>query len=120
MTNDGYTMEEINRRISLGKASMANLTKIMKDSEFSTNIKDKLVHTIVFPAVLHQCESRMLKKADKRKIDTFNLRMWRRLFGIPGPASTNASVINQRKPKHSGETSATISKLKYFGHIMCM
>jgi hypothetical protein len=117
MINDGYTMEEINRRISFGKASMANLTKIMKYSEFSTNIKDKLVQTIVFPAVLHGCESWTLKKADTRKIDAFNLRMWRRLFGIPGPARTNASVINQRKPKNSGETSATISKLKLFGHI---
>ena len=106
-------MEEINRRISLGKASMANLTKIVKDSEFLTNIKGKPVQT----AVLHGCESWTLKKADTRNIDAFNIWMWKRFFGIPGPARTNASVINQRKPKPSGETLVTISILKYFRHI---
>jgi hypothetical protein len=106
MTNDSYIM---------GKTSMANLTKIVKDSEFLTNIKDKPVQT----AVLHGCESWMLKKADTGKIDAFNLWMWKRFFGIASPARTNASVINQRKPKHSGETLATVSILKYFGCIKC-
>jgi hypothetical protein len=57
---------------------MENLTKIMTVSEVSTNIKVRLVQTIVFPAVLHGCECWTLKKkADKRKIDAFNLQMWR-------------------------------------------
>jgi ABC-type histidine transport system ATPase subunit len=53
ITNDGYIYDEIKRRISLGKAAMANLTKITKDSGVSTNTKVKLVQTIVFPAVLY-------------------------------------------------------------------
>jgi hypothetical protein len=97
---------------------MAKLTKIMKDLGVSTNITVKLVQTIVFPALLYGCESWTLMKADKRKMDAFELWTWRRLLRIPWTARrTNASVINQIKPRHSLETLAVIGKLKYFGHI---
>lgn len=74
---------------------MENLTKIIKGSEVSTNIKVKLMQTIIFPAVLNRCESWTLKKGDKRKIRRFQptdvemivLNAW---------ARSNASVINQR------------------------
>jgi hypothetical protein len=72
ITNDGYTRDEIERRIALGKAAMAKLTKIMEDSTVSTNTKVKKVQTMVFPAVFYGCNSWTPKKADKRKIDAFN------------------------------------------------
>jgi hypothetical protein len=76
------------------------------------------VQRTVFPAVLHGCESWTLRKADKRKLDSFQLWTWRRLLRIPRTAKkTNASVINQIKPRHSLETLGT---LKYFGHITHM
>jgi hypothetical protein len=60
-------------------------------------------------------------KADKRKLDAFELRTWRRLLRIPWTARrTNASVIKQIKPRYSLETLAVRGKLKYFGHIMRM
>jgi hypothetical protein len=68
ITNDSYIHDEIKRRISLGNATMAKLTKIMKDSGVSHNTKVKLVQTIVFPAMLYGCESWTLRKADKRKL----------------------------------------------------
>jgi hypothetical protein len=64
--------DEIKRRITLGKAAMAKLTKIMEDSGVSTNTKVKLVQTIVFPAVLYGCESWTLMKADKMKLDALS------------------------------------------------
>jgi hypothetical protein len=57
ITNDGYIHEEIKRRISLGKPAIAKLIKIMKDSGVLTNTKVNLVQTIVFSAVLYECES---------------------------------------------------------------
>jgi hypothetical protein len=81
--------------------------------------KVKLMQTIVFPEGLHGCESRMLMKVDKRKLDAFELWTWRRLLRIPWTARrTIASVIKEIKPRHSLETLAVIGKLKYFGHIM--
>jgi hypothetical protein len=87
----------------------------MKDSGVPTNTKVKLVQTIVFPAGLYGCESWTLREAAKRKLDAFELWTWKRPFRIPWTARrTNASVINQIKPKHSLETSAVIGKLKYY------
>jgi hypothetical protein len=115
ITNDGYTKDKIKRTIiSLGKAAMAKLSKIMKKSGVATDTEVKLVQTRVFPAVFYVCESWTLRKADKRKLDAFELWMGRRLFRIPWIARTNASVINQIKPKHFLETLDVIGKLKDF------
>jgi hypothetical protein len=77
ITNDIYTKDEIKRRINLGEAAMANLTKIMRDSSVSTNTKVKLVQIIVLPTVLYGCKSWMLRKTHKRKIDAFELWTWK-------------------------------------------
>ena len=101
ITSDGYIHDEIKRRITLGKAAMAKLTKIMKDSGVSTNTKVKLVQRIVFPAVLYGCESWTLMKADKRKLDAFELWTWRRLLRIPWVATNR---MHQRLIKLSPGT----------------
>jgi hypothetical protein len=111
ITNDGYSNDEIKRRINLGKAAMAKLTNIRKGSGVSTNTKVKLVQTTVFAAVLYGCESWTLMNADKRKLDAFELWTWRRLLRIPWTARrTNGSVIKQIKPRHSLETLAVLGK----------
>jgi hypothetical protein len=119
ITNAGYIHDEIKRRITLGKAAMEKLTKIMKDSGVSTNTKVKLVQTIVFPAVLYGCERWTLMKAEKRKLD----RCLRAMAVEKTAQNTmdskkDALVIKQIKPRHFLETLAVIGKLKYFGHIM--
>ena len=103
ITNDSYTNEEIKKRISLTKAAMANLTKIIKYLEVSTNTTVKLLQTTVFPVVLFRCKGRQIKE---RSMIPQTVR------------GMNASVTNQIMPKHSLETLATISNLEYFGHIM--
>jgi hypothetical protein len=70
IANYGYTKDEIKRRITLGKAAMAKLTQQFQPAP-------DLVQTIVFPAVLYGCET---WKADKRKLDAFELRTWTRLL----------------------------------------
>ena len=102
-TNDSYTNEETKRRISLSKPAMAILTKITKVLEVSSNTNVKLLQTTVFPAVLYGCKGKEIK--DRLMI------LWR-------VRRINESVTHQIMPKHSLETLATISKLKYFGHIM--
>ena len=95
ITNDSYTNEETKKRISLSKQAMANLTKIIKGLEVSTNTYCRQV----FPAVLYGCRGKQIK--EKLRIHWRVRRM-------------NASVTNQIIPKPLD----TISKLKYFGHIM--
>ena len=99
ITNDSYTNEETNKSISLSRPAMANLTDI-KDLAVSTNTKAKLLQTTVFPAVLFGCKGKQIKER----------------LTIPwGVRRVNASVTDRIVPKHSLETLATISKLKYFG-----
>ena len=102
ITNDSYTNEEPKERVSLSKPAMANLTKIIKGLEVSTNTKVKLLQTTVFPAVLFGCKGKQIKG---RLMIPWRVRRMK------------VSVINQIMPKHSLETLTTISKLKYFGHI---
>jgi hypothetical protein len=112
--SDGYNREELERRISLGKAAMSKLTKIVKGLGVPTSTEVKLVQAVVFPEVLDGCKRWVLKKADKRKIDASELWTWSRLLRIPRSATMmSESVINQISPRHFLETLATISKLKY-------
>jgi hypothetical protein len=98
---------------------MTKLTKIMKDPDLSRDTKIKIVRTMVFPVVLYGSESWTLRKADKRKLDAFELWVWRRLLRIPGTEKrTNASVLDVIKPKTSLEALATGNKLRYLGHLI--
>ena len=103
ITNDSYTNEETNKSISLSEPAMANLTDIIKDLAVPTNTKAKLLQTTVFPAVLFGCKGKQIKQ---------------RLMIPWGVRRMNASVTDRITPKHSLETLATISKLKYSAHTM--
>jgi hypothetical protein len=116
---DGHQTNEIKRRIRLGKVAMTKLTKIMKDPDLSRDTKIKIVRTMIFPVVLYGSESWTLHKADKRKLEAFELWLWRRLLCIPwAEKRTNASVLDVIKPKTSLEALATGNKLRYFGHLI--
>ena len=111
--------EEIRRRISLGRAALGKLRKALKNSDISRNTKTRLIQTMVFPVVLYGCESWTLTKQERKKLDSFELWTWRRLLKIPWTARrTNASIIDEIKPRYSLEAIATKLKLAYFGHIM--
>jgi hypothetical protein len=107
------------RSLYLGRQAMAGLLRIMKDRGVSKTTKIRLVQTLVFPTVLYGSESWTMRKADRKKIDAFELWCWRRMLRIPWTAKrTNASVLNEVKPRLSLEARMLQQRLVFFGHVM--
>ena len=96
----GDCNEEIRRRLRLGRAAVRELDKILKDKDVSLGTKIKIIQTMVFPIAMYGCESWMVKKADRKKIDSFEMWCWRRVLWIPWTAKkTNKWVLDQIKPE---------------------
>ena len=111
----GSCKGEILRRLALGRAAMTGLTKIWKEKDITITTKCRIVNALVFPVVLYGCESWTIRKAERRRIDSFELWCWRRLLRIPWTARrTNKSVIEEIKATSINKEAATI----IFGHIM--
>ena len=83
ITADGDCSHEIKRRLLLGKKVMTNLDSILKSRAITLPTKVRLVKAIVFPVVMYGCESWTVKKAERRRIDAFELWCWRRLLRVP-------------------------------------
>ena len=92
ITADGDCSHKIKRHLLLGRKIMTNLDSIFKSRGITLPTKVRLVKTMVFPVVMYGCESWTIKKAECRRIDTFELWCWRRLLGVPWTA---------RRPVHS-------------------
>ena len=81
--------------------------------------KVRLVKAMVFPVVMYGCESWTVKKAERRRIDAFELWSWRRLLRVPWTARrSNQSILKEISPEHSLEGLMLKLKLQYFGHLM--
>ena len=80
ITADGDCSHEIERRLPLGRKAMTNLDSILKSRDITWPTKVHLVKAMVFPLVMYGCESWTTNKADRRRIDAFELWCWRRLF----------------------------------------
>ena len=83
ITADGDCSHEIKRRLLLGRKVMTNLDSMLKSRDITLPTKVRLVKAMVFPVIMYGCESWTLKKAECRKIDTFELWCWRRLLRVP-------------------------------------
>jgi hypothetical protein len=119
ITTDGSMSKEINRRISSGTLAIIKLQKIMKDRDVTVTTKSKTVETMVFPVVTYGSDSWMVRKKERKKIDAFELWTWRRMLRTPWTdRRTNASIIEEVKPKRSLEAAVTQLKLWYYGHVM--
>ena len=91
----------------------------MKSRDFALPTKVRLVKAMVFPVVLYGCESWTIKKAEHQRIDTFELRCWRRLLRVPWTARrSNQSILKEVSPGCSLEGLMLKLKLQYFGHLM--
>ena len=86
ITADGDCSHEIKRRLLLGRKVMTNLDSIFKSRDITLPTKVRLVKAMVFPVVMYGCESWTVKKAERRKIDAFELWSWRRLLRVPWTA----------------------------------
>ena len=81
ITADGDCSHEINRCLLLGRKVMTNLDSIFKSRDITLPTKVRLVKVMVFPVVMYGCESCTVKKAERRRIDAFELWCWRTLEG---------------------------------------
>ena len=98
---------------------MSNLDSILKSRDIALQTKVCLVKAMVFPVVMYGCESWTIKKAESRRIDTFELWCWRRLLRVPWTARrSNQSIVKEISPGFSLEGLMLKLKLQYFGHLM--
>ena len=98
---------------------MTNLDSILKSLDMTLPTKIRLVKVMVFPVVMCGCESWTVKKAEHRRIDTFELWCWRRLLRVPWTARrSNPSILKEISPGIYLEGMMLKVKLQYFGHIM--
>ena len=97
---------------------MTNLDSILKSRDITLPTKVCVVKAMVFPEVMYGCESWTIKKAERRKIDAFELWCWRRLLRVPWIARrSNQSILKQISPGCSLERLMLKLKLQYFGHL---
>ena len=96
---------------------MTNLDNILKSRDIT--LPTTLVKAMVFPVVIYGCESWTVKKAERRRIDAFELWCWRRLLRVPWTARrSNQSILKEISPGCSLEGLMLKRKLLYFGHLM--
>ena len=119
ITVDGGCSHEIKRRLLLGRKVMTNLDSVLKSRDITLPTKVRLVKAVVFPVVMYGCESWTVKKAERRRIDAFELWCWRRLLRVPWTARrSNQSILKEISPGISLEGMTLKLKLQYFGHLM--
>ena len=110
---------EIKRRLLLGRKVMTNLDSIFKSRDITFSSKVRLVKAMSFPVVMYGCEIWTVKKAERQRIDAFELWCWRRLLRVPWTARrSNQSILKEISPEYSSEGLMLKLKLQYFGHLM--
>ena len=98
---------------------MTNLDSIFKSRDITLPTKVRLAKAMVFPVVMYGCESWTVKKAERWRIDAFELWCWRRLLRVPWTARrSNQSILKEISPRCSLEGMMPKLKLQYFGHLM--
>ena len=119
ITADGDCSHEIKRRLLLGRKVISNLDSILKSKDITLSTKVHLVKAMVFPVIMYGCESWIVRKAEHRKIDAFELWCWRRLLRVPWTAGrSNQSILKEISPGCSLEGLMLKLKLQHFGHLM--
>ena len=119
ITADDDCSREIKRHLLLRRKGMINLDSIFKSRDITLPTKVHLVKAMVFPVVMYGCESWPIKKAECRRIDTFELWYWRRLLRVPWTARRSIqSILKEISPEYSLEGLMLKLKLQYFGHLI--
>ena len=96
---------------------MTNLDSVLKSRDIILLMKVCIVKAIIFPVVIYRCESWTIKKAERQRIDAFELWWWRRLLRVPWTArGSNQSILKEINPEL--ERLMLKLKLQYFGHLM--
>ena len=110
---------KLKKPLLLGRKVMTNLESVLESRDITLSTKVHLVKAMVFPVVMYGCESWTIKKAERRRIDTFELWCWRRLLRVPWTARrSNQSILKEISPGCSLEGLMLKLKLQYFGHLV--
>ena len=119
ITADGDCSHEIKRHLLLARKVMTNPDSILKSRDITLPTKVHLVKAMVFPVVMYGCESWTVKRAERQRIDAFELWCWRRLLRVPWTARrSNQSILKEISPGCSLEGLMLKLTLQYFGHLM--
>ena len=119
ITADGDCSHEIKRGFLLGRKVMTNLDSILKSRDVTLPTNVHLVKAMVFPIVMYRCESWTVKKAERRRIVTFELWCWRRLLRVPWTARRcNQSILKEISPEYPLEGLMLKLKLQYLSHLI--
>ena len=108
-------VNEIKRHLLLGRKSMTNLDSVLKSRDITLLTQVHIVNSMVFPVVMYGCESCIIKKPERQRIDAFELWCWRRFLKVSWTARRSNQSIN---PEYSSEELMLKPKLQYFGHLM--
>ena len=96
ITADGDCSHEIKRHLVLGRKAVTNVDSILKTRDITLPTNVCLVKAMVFPVVMYGCESWIMKKAECRRMDAFELWCWRRLLRVPWTARrSNQSILKE-------------------------
>ena len=106
------------KKTLLGRKVTTTLDSIFKSKNITLPTKVCLVKAIVFPVVMYGCEIWTVKKAERQRIDAFELCCWRRLLRVPWIARSKQSILKEISPKYPLEGLMLKLKLQYFGHLM--
>ena len=118
ITAGGDCSHEIKRCLLLGRKVMTNLDSIIKSRDITLLSKVCLVKVVVFLVVMHGCESWNIKKAERQRIDAFELWCWRRLLRVPWTERrSNQSILKKISSEYSLEGLMLKLKLQYFDHL---
>ena len=105
--------------LGISEQVMTNLDSILKSRDITLPSKVCLVKAMVFPVAIYGCESWTIKKAERQRIDAFELWCWRRLLRVPWTArASDQSILKEISPGCSLEGLMLKLKLQYFGHLM--
>ena len=119
ITADGGCSHEIKRCLLLGRKVMTNLDSILKSKDITLQQSNVcLVKAMVFPVVMYGCESWTIRKAERQRIDAFELWCWKRFLRVPWTARrSNQSTLKESSPEYSLERLMLKLKLQYFDHL---
>ena len=119
ITKDGDHSHEMKRHLILGRKAMTNIDSVLKSRGITSLTKVRTVKTMFLPVITCGCESRTIKKAERWRIDAFELWCWRRLLRVPWTARiSNQSILKKTSPEYSLEGLMLKLKLQYFGYLM--
>ena len=110
---------KLKRCLLLGRKVMTNSDNILKSRDITLPTKVHVIKAMVFPVVMYGCESWTIKKAERWRINVFELWCWRRLLRVPWPVRrSNQSILKEISSKYSLEGQMLNLKLQYFGYLL--